>query len=92
MTEHSTWNRIGHRLSVQNYGAKDDPFTGRLDRGKVLVICADEDTSIVSCELVPDATSVFEGNVEFRHLNAGHEVPITNSKEVVDAIWEFWLG
>ncbi len=92
MDEHATWRSIGQRLMSQKYAQANQTSATKLVRGKVLVICANEDTNIVSSDLVPDATDVFEGNVEFRHLDAGHEVPISNGKEVVAAIWEFWSG
>jgi hypothetical protein len=92
MTEHATWVRIGQRLSLQKEAKSNGlPFTG-LDQGKVLIICANEDTSIVSSELVPDATAVFGGNVLILNFDAGHEVPISRSSEVADAIWNFWSG
>lgn len=90
--EHATWKRIGQKLSAQNRGKGIHSSATGLVRGKVLVVCANKDTSIVSSDLVPDATDVFEGNVEFRHLDAGHEVPISKSREVTTVIWEFWAG
>jgi pimeloyl-ACP methyl ester carboxylesterase len=90
MKEQAAWKRIGQRLSLQKQTKEDGRSAVGLDRGKVLVICANEDTSIISNELLPDATIVFEGNVEFQHFDAGHDVPISKSTEVADAIWEFW--
>ena len=43
-------------------------------------------------ELVADATEALEGNVRFEACEAGHEVPITRSAEVVEYIWDFWGG
>jgi pimeloyl-ACP methyl ester carboxylesterase len=77
-TEHAIWTRIGKRLSSQQHA------------NRVLIICADKDSSIFSSELVADATAALEGNVEFRHFDAGHDVPISRSTEVVAAVWEFW--
>ena len=90
MAEHATWTRIDHRLSSQRYLEAKSPFAATLHRDKVLIICADGDSSIVSDELVPDATAVLEGNVEFRHFYGGHYVPISSCSEVLAAIWEFW--
>lgn len=90
MDEHTTWKRIGHRLSLQNQADKSPSSTNALHRGKVLIICGNEDTSIVSSDLVADATKVLESNVEFRHFDAGHDVPISKSREVADAILDFW--
>jgi pimeloyl-ACP methyl ester carboxylesterase len=92
MMEHTKWKSIGQRLSMQNQAEKSESIAVGLDRSKVLIICGDADTSIVSSDLVPDATDAFDGNVEFRHLDAGHDVPISKSGEVAAAIWEFWSG
>ena len=89
MTEYATWSRIGKRLSVRRHAEASSSTAATLDRGRVLIICANKDTSIVSSELVPDATAAFEGNVEFRHINAGHDVPISKATEVAASIWEF---
>ena len=41
-------------------------------------------------ELVPDASTVLEGNVDFDFIEAGHEAPIVKSAEVVRSIAKFW--
>lgn len=92
MKEHATWKCIGQRLSTQKSTEGETPSSIGLIHGKVFIICANEDTSIISSDLVSDATEVFDGNVEFRHLNAGHDVPISKSGEVVAAVWKFWAG
>ena len=92
MKEHAIWKYIGTSLSTQKAPEEEASPIDGLIHGKVLIFCANEDTSIVSSDLVADATDVFEGNVEFRHLDAGHDVPISKSREVVAAIWEFWTG
>ncbi len=92
MKEHATWKSIGRELSTQKNAEGEMSPSIRLTHSKVFIICANEDTSIVSSDLVSDATDAFDGNVEFRHLNAGHDVPISKSREVVAAIWEFWAG
>lgn len=93
MTEHATWKRVGQTLSKKNKETKENNVSDTgLSPGKVLIICANEDTSIVSSELVPDAIAALEGNVEFRHFDAGHEIPMSKSREVAKAIWELWSG
>ena len=92
MKEHAIWNCIGKRLSTQKTPEEKTSPNNGLTHGKVLIICANQDTSIIGSDLVADATDVFEGNVQFRHLDAGHLVPISKSREVVAAIWEFWTG
>jgi pimeloyl-ACP methyl ester carboxylesterase len=90
MTEHQTWRRIGKRLTEQNAARQQPASMSSLHHGKVLIICGEKDESIVSDELEQDATAVLEGNVLFRHFDAGHDLPITKSKEVSRAIWDFW--
>lgn len=92
MKGHTIWNCTGKRLSTQKTPEEEtSPNDGPI-HGKVRIICANEDTSIVSSDLVVDVTNVFEGNVQFRHPAAGHDIPISKSREVVAAIWEFWTG
>lgn len=61
-----------------------------LQNGKVLIICGQHDPIIVKHELVEDATRVLGGNVDFRFVDAGHELPITKSEDVVEHISDFW--
>ena len=44
-------------------------------------------------ELVPDATEALgANNVAFEFFDAGHELPVTKSAEIVDCIFRFWQG
>ncbi|MCJ1397162.1 hypothetical protein MMC11_000354 [Xylographa trunciseda] len=90
--QHADWRRIGARLSAQNSSANPDAEAGQmgLQGGKVLVVCGRSDPVIDYAELVEDATEVLEGNVRFETCEAGHEVPITRGREVVEYIWDFW--
>jgi len=93
--QHADWRRIGARLSAQN-AASDASATeaGKmgLQGGKVLIVCGKSDPVIDYRELVEDATEALEGNVRVETCEAGHEVPITRSGEVVEYIWDFWGG
>ncbi|MCJ1377378.1 hypothetical protein MMC17_000473 [Xylographa soralifera] len=93
--QHADWRRIGARLSAQTAATEPDAEQAArmgLQGGKVLVICGKSDPVIDYRELVEDATEVLEGHVRFEACEAGHEVPITRSKEVVEYIWDFWGG
>ena len=62
-----------------------------LHRGKVLVILGNKDPIVVEDELAEDASEVLGwDNVRFDICDAGHELPITESKAVLNAIWKFW--
>ena len=56
------------------------------------MVCGRSDPVIDYAELVEDATAVLQGHVRFETCDAGHEVPITRSKEVVEYVWQFWGG
>lgn len=80
------------RLSTQKKAEGETSPSATLNHGKLLIICANEDTSTVNSDLVADVTGVFEGNVHFQYLDAGHDVPISKSREVVAANWESWTA
>ena len=92
--QHADWRRIGARLSTQNADTEHATDAERmgLREDKVLVICGKSDPVIDYRELVEDATEVLQGHLRFETCAAGHEVPITRSKEVVEYIWDFWGG
>jgi predicted esterase len=59
--------------------------------GKVLMVVGKEDTVIRSYEHVPDAMACLgELNLEVLELEAGHEVPVTKSEEIVEWVWANW--
>ncbi|MCJ1317439.1 hypothetical protein MMC15_002763 [Xylographa vitiligo] len=96
--QHADWRRVGARLSAQRAatergaGDAEEVARGGLREGEVLVVCGRSDPVIDYAELVEDATAVLQGHVRFETCDAGHEVPITRSKEVVEYIWQFWGG
>lgn len=60
-------------------------------KDNVLVALGKTDPIIVVEELKEDASkAIGEQNVEFLELNAGHELPITRSTEIVDAMEWMW--
>lgn len=86
--QHEYWRRIGKRLTTQNESSGSGG--SGLKNGKVLIVIGRNDAIIKTGELVPDATEVLEGNVEFRYIEAGHEAPIKHGDVVVEYIMEFW--
>ncbi len=62
-----------------------------MQNGKVLIIAGHKDVLIVEDELVEDATTILgENNVRFEFVDAGHELPVSKSKEVLEFISAFW--
>ena len=87
------WRCIGDRLSAQNASTEERYETEGLQNGKVLIIGGETDLLIVKDELIEDATEALgANNVRFEFFDAGHELPIKRSAEVVDCVWEFWQG
>ena len=65
--------------------------TPDLENGKVLVILGDKDPIIVEDELVEDATEALgPDNVRFEVCDAGHELVVTDSENIIGMIWKFW--
>ena len=89
--EHCHWRRLGERLAAQNASTEAKPAEQGLKNGKVLVICGSKDGLIVKDELIDDATEVLgANNVKFEFVDAGHELPITKSREIIHCILNFW--
>ncbi|KAI9757723.1 MAG: hypothetical protein M4579_003348 [Chaenotheca gracillima] len=82
------WRRIGARLSAQ----KGEGNELGLDQGKVLLVLGEKDLAIPKDEVRPDAVEALGGeeNVVVKVVDAGHELPITRSDELVGCIVEFW--
>lgn len=91
--QHSDWRKIGERLTAQNVSHDEKHATEGLQNGKVLIIAGTTDAIIVREELVPDATETLGAeNVKFEFFEAGHELPVTKSEEIVDCVFKFWQG
>ena len=91
--QHADWQRIAERLSAQNASSEERHEKEGLQNGKVLIIAGHKDVLVVEDELVEDATEVLgENNVRFEFVDAGHELPVTKSTEIVGFIWSFWEG
>ncbi|KAI9690500.1 MAG: hypothetical protein M1822_009463 [Bathelium mastoideum] len=69
-------------------GAESDPG---LEGGRVLVVVGRTDPIIVAEEVRADGVAAMgERNVEVVEVEAGHEVPITRSAEIVEAMGRLW--
>ena len=89
--EHCHWRRLGERLAEQNASTEEEYAEQGLQNGKVLIIGGSKDSLIVKDELIDDATEVLgANNVRFEFLDAGHELPISKSREIVRYILHFW--
>ena len=91
--QYPDWKRIGDRLTSQSRTQREQHRDNAHEREdtRVLIICGRTDSIIRYDELVQDATQVLGSqNFEFAVYEAGHELPITRSKEIVDRIWRFW--
>lgn len=57
---------------------------------RVLVVCGDDDPIVIRNEIFEDACHALgSDNVELRSCNAGHELPMTHSGEIVEMIADF---
>jgi len=91
-SQHAVWAIIGARLSEQKANPTDDEVVKRgLLKSKVLMILGATDPVVIVEEISKDAKVVLgDGNVEIVVIEAGHELPITKSTEVAEAMWRFW--
>ena len=57
----------------------------------MLIIAGHNDVVILKDELVEDATDVLgKNNVRFEFVDAGHELAVSKSKEILEIISAFW--
>lgn len=78
-------------MSAQNASTEERYEREGLQNGKVLIIAGHKDIIIVEDELVEDATEVLgENNVRFEFVDAGHDLAVSKSREVLEYISAFW--
>ncbi|KAI1414752.1 alpha/beta-hydrolase [Hypoxylon sp. FL1857] len=71
--------------------SKDAGSIPGLHAGKVLMVLGEDDPVVVKDETIEDATwALGSDGVEFAVLPGGHEIPITQSSGVAEAIEGFW--
>ncbi len=57
---------------------------------RILVVCGDNDPIVIKNETFEDACHALGSeNVELRSCNAGHELPMTHSGDIVRMITDF---
>lgn len=89
--QHADWQRIAKRLAAQNASMEERTQKEGLQNGKVLIIAGHKDAIIVEDELVADATEILgENSVRFEFVDAGHDLPVSKSKEILGFISAFW--
>jgi pimeloyl-ACP methyl ester carboxylesterase len=83
------WKQLG-ALLAERRGKGDDVPPGIVG-GKMLVILGDSDPVIVKTELLEDVKAVLgDDAVEVVVIPGGHEIAITEAKEIADAMVDFW--
>lgn len=84
------WIVLDTILQARRRAGPSDPSSGLIG-GKILVVLGNDDPVVVKDETIEDAKQAlgYEG-VDFAVLPGGHELPITNSSGVADAIEGFW--
>ena len=89
--QHEDWRRVGQRLAVQNTTGDQTCKEEGVQHGQVLIICGRDDLIILKDELEEDAADTLGvGNFRLEVIDAGHDLPITKSEDVVRHIRNFW--
>ncbi|TLD18735.1 hypothetical protein E2P81_ATG11645 [Venturia nashicola] len=90
--QHPYWRKIGERLTAQKINSADaEAMNNGLWRSKVLMILGSTDPIIIKKEVEEDAEECFgKGNLETVVVEGGHEIPMSEAKEVTEAILKFW--
>jgi pimeloyl-ACP methyl ester carboxylesterase len=83
-----SWKVLSRILRAKRSSPAQGPG---LTSGKVLLVLGEQDSVIVKDETMEDARRVLGADgVEFAVLPGGHELPITESSRVAEAIEGFW--
>ncbi|KAF7531152.1 hypothetical protein G7054_g9128 [Neopestalotiopsis clavispora] len=87
-------NNIIHRLTSgqRALATSDWRELAKREPGTTAVILGRQDELIQKGDYKEDALPLMggEGNVFWRVVSGGHNMPFTNSREVIEAIHEFW--
>ncbi|KAI2615773.1 alpha/beta-hydrolase [Hypomontagnella submonticulosa] len=87
------WKALARILEARRrlkHNIEGGSFSG-LRAGKVLMILGEDDPVVVKDETIEDAQNALGlDGVEFAILAGGHEIPITRSSGIADAIDNFW--
>jgi surfactin synthase thioesterase subunit len=67
------------------------PSAQRLLEGKVLLLLGKDDTVIIAEEMCKDAKQALgKEAVEICVMDGGHELPVTDAREVAQNVLDFW--
>ena len=91
--QHDSWTRLGQKLKTQNLNTSigSTNLAEGLRAGKVLIVCGKTDELVLANELREDAAQCLgEENFEYKVVDAGHDLTVTRSREIVELIFEFW--
>ncbi|KAF3010522.1 hypothetical protein E8E14_009993 [Neopestalotiopsis sp. 37M] len=79
-------------MSTIRYGPLLEQHHSKREPGTTAVILGRQDELIQKGDYKEDALPLMggEGNVFWRVVSGGHNMPFTNSREVIEAIHEFW--
>lgn len=90
--QHPYWRKIGERLTAQKTNSADaQAMNNGLWRSKVLMILGSTDPIIIKKEVDEDAEECLgKGNLETVVIEGGHEIPMSEAKEVTKTILRFW--
>ncbi|KAL8826754.1 MAG: hypothetical protein Q9191_003606 [Dirinaria sp. TL-2023a] len=84
------WRVLREKLNVQKKANQQQKQGANIESAYVLIICGDDDPFVIRDEIFEDAREVLGlKNIELRSCSAGHELPMTNSTEVVEMIKTF---
>ncbi|KAI4842621.1 putative alpha/beta hydrolase [Aureobasidium sp. EXF-8845] len=84
-SQHSIWKKIAESQD------ESAPSSQRLLEGKVLLLLGKDDTVIIAEEMCGDAEQALgKDAMEIRVMDGGHELPVTDAREVAQTILDFW--
>jgi pimeloyl-ACP methyl ester carboxylesterase len=84
-SQHPQWKKIAESQD------ESVPSSQRLLEGKVLLLLGKDDTVVVAEEMCEDAEQALgKEAVEIRVMDGGHELPVTDPREVAQTILDFW--
>lgn len=83
-----------HALSNRDTKANQQATTSYASQGAtMLIMCGENDPVIIAKELETDSRDLLGGSENLLFVitpGAGHDFPVTHSKEVVETITKFW--
>ncbi len=88
--QHARWRLVGDHFAMTKSSVQDSQEDKSKRAARVLVVCGDDDPIVIKNETFEDACHALgSDNVELRSCNAGHELPMTHSGDIVRMITDF---